>query len=69
MSLGGQGVQAHVESFILLVGNQDNFGAEELSDQRARIVESFELLAGKLREGCFSPISDELDRVDEVFFL
>ena len=69
MSLGGQGVQAHGESFILLVGNQVDFGAEELSDQRAGIVEPFELLAGKLREGCFSPISDELDRVDEVFFL
>ena len=69
MSLGGHGVQAPGESFILLVGNQVDFGAEELSDQRAGIVEPFELLAGKLREGCFSPISDELDRVDEVFFL
>ena len=69
MSLGGHGVQAHGESFILLVGNQVDFGAEELSDQRAGIVEPFELLPGKLREGCFSPISDGLDRVDEVFFL
>ena len=69
MSLGAQGMQAHGESFILLVGNQVDFGTEELSDQRAGIIEPFELLAGKLRKGCFSPISDELDRVDEVFFL
>lgn len=41
-----------------------------------RVVESVsehhrgvELLTGKLGEGCFSLISDELDRVDEVFFL
>ena len=62
-------MQAHGESFILLVGNQVDFGAEELSDQRAGIVEAFKLLACKLREGCFGPISDELDGVDEVFFL
>jgi hypothetical protein len=68
MSLGGQGMQARGECFILLVGNQVDLGAEELSDQRAGIVEAFEFLAGKLREGCFSPISDELDGVDEVFF-
>ena len=69
MSLGGHWMQAHGESLILLVGNQVDLGAEELSDQRAGIVESFELLAGKLRESRFSPISDELDGVDEVFFL
>ena len=33
------------------------------------VEDGFELLAGKLGEGCFSPISDELDSVDEVFFL
>ena len=69
MSLGGQGVQAHGEGFILLVGNQVNFCAEELSNQLTGIIEAFELFAGKLREGGFSPISDELDGVDEVFFL
>ena len=55
MSLGGQGVQAHGESFILLVGNQVDFGAEELSDQRAGIVEPFELLAGQAARGLFQP--------------
>jgi hypothetical protein len=33
MSMGGQGVQAHGEGFILLVGNEVNFGAQELSNQ------------------------------------
>jgi len=33
MSLGAHGVQVHGESFILLVGNKVDFGAEELSDQ------------------------------------
>jgi hypothetical protein len=33
MSLGGHWVQAHGESFILLVGNKVDFGAEELSNQ------------------------------------
>ncbi|MBV8970259.1 MAG: hypothetical protein JO331_14545 [Verrucomicrobia bacterium] len=69
MSLRGHGMQAHDESFILLVGNQVDLGAEQLSDQRAGIVEPFELLASKLRKGCFSAISDELDGVDEVLFL
>ena len=35
MRLGGHGVQAHGESLFLLVGNKVDFGAEELSDQRA----------------------------------
>jgi hypothetical protein len=65
VSLGAHWVQAHGESFILLVGNKVDFGAEELSNQGAGIVEPFDLFAGKLREGCFSPISDELDSVDE----
>ena len=69
MSFGAHRVQMHGQRFILLVGNKIDFGAEELSNQGAGIVEAFDLLAGKLREGCFSPISDELDRVDEVFFL
>jgi hypothetical protein len=59
MSLGTHWVQAHGESFILLVGNKVDFGAEELSNQGAGIVEPFDHFAGKLREGCFSPISDE----------
>ena len=46
-----------------MVGNKVDFGAEELSNQRAGIIEALDLLAGKLREGCFSPISDEFDRV------
>jgi hypothetical protein len=33
MSLGGRWMQAHGRSFILLVGNKVDFGAEELSDQ------------------------------------
>jgi len=33
MSLGGHWMQAHGRSFILLVGNKVDFGAEELSDQ------------------------------------
>jgi hypothetical protein len=33
MSLGGHRVQAHGESFILLVGNKVDLGAEELSNQ------------------------------------
>ena len=48
---------------------QDRLRWEELSNQGTGIVEAFDLLAGKLRKGCFSPISNELDRVDEVFFL
>jgi hypothetical protein len=44
-------------------------GPKELSDQGAGIVETFDLLAGKLCEGRFSPISDEFDGVEEVFFL
>ena len=39
MSLGGHWVQAHGESFILLVGNKVDFGAEELSNQGAGIVD------------------------------
>jgi hypothetical protein len=35
MSLGGHWVPAHGKSFILLVGKKVDFGAEELSDQRA----------------------------------
>jgi hypothetical protein len=69
MSFGAHRVQMHGQRFILLVGNKIDFGAEELSNQGAGIVEAFDLLPGKLRKGCFSPISDELDRVDEVFFL
>jgi hypothetical protein len=55
MSLGGHWVQAHGESFILLVGHKVDFGAEELSNQGASLIEAFDLLAGKLREGPFQP--------------
>ena len=68
-SFGAHRVQTHGQSFILLVGKEVDFGAEELSNQGAGVIEAFDLVAGKLGEGCFSPISDELDRVDEVFFL
>ena len=69
MSFGAHWVQTHRQRFILLVGNKIDFGAEKLSNQGTGIVEAFDLLAGKLREGRFRPISDQLDRVDEVFFL
>ena len=68
MSFGAHRVQMHGQSFILLVGNKIDFGAEELSNQGAGIVEAFDLLARKLGEGCFSPISDEFDGVDEMLF-
>jgi len=69
MCLGAHWVQTHGQSFILLFGNKIDFGAEKLANQGTGIVEAFDLLAGKLREGRFGPISDQLDRVDEVFFL
>ena len=69
MSFGAHWVQTHRQRFILLVGDKIDFGAEKLSNQGTGIVEAFDLLAGKLREGRFRPISDQLDRVDEVFFL
>lgn len=50
-------MQSYGESLILLVGNKVDFGPEELSAQRAGIIEAFELLAGKLREDYFSPIT------------
>ena len=61
MRLGAHWVQTHGKSFDLLVGNKINFGAEELSNQGAGIIEAFDLLAGNLGEGRFSPISDEMN--------
>ena len=49
MSFGAHWVQTHGKSFILLVGNKIDFGAEKLSNQGTGIVEAFDLLAGKLR--------------------
>ena len=69
LTLGGHRVQAHRESFIFLVGNQVDFGAKDLSNQGTSLIEAFDFLAGQLCESCFSPISDELDGVDEVLFL
>jgi hypothetical protein len=69
MSLGAHRVQSDGQSFMEAVGKEVDLGPKELSDQGAGIVETFDLLAGKLCEGRFSPISDEFDGVEEVFFL
>ena len=55
LSLGAHRVQTHGQGFILLVGNKIDFGAEELSNQGAGIVEAFDLLAGKAARGPFQP--------------
>ena len=68
MGLGGHGVQSDGESFLEAVGKQVDLGAKELSDQRAGVIEAFDLLAGEFCKGRFSPVSDEFDGVDEVFF-
>jgi len=68
MGLGGHGVQSDGESFIKGIGKEVDLGSKELSDQRAGIIEAFDLLAGKFCKGRFSPLSDEFDGVDEVFF-
>ena len=68
LSFGAHRVQTHSQSFILLVGKEVDFGAEELSNQGAGVIEAFDLISGKLGEGRFSPISDEFDGVDEVLF-
>ena len=57
LALGGHGVQAYRESFILLVGNKVDFGAKDLSNQGTSLIEAFDFLAGQLCEGCFSPIT------------
>ena len=69
VSLGAHRVQSDGESFIEAVGKEVDLGPKELSDQGAGIIETFDLLAGKFCESRFSPISDEFDGVDEVFFL
>ena len=68
LSFGAHRVQTYSQSFILLVGKEVDFGAEELSNHRAGVIEAFDLVAGKLGEGRFRPISDEFDGVDEMLF-
>jgi hypothetical protein len=69
MSAGAHRMQSDGESFTEAVGKQVDLGPKELSDQGAGIIEAFDFLAGQLYEGRLSPISDEFDGVDEVFFL
>ena len=69
VSLGAHRVQSDGESFMEAVGKEVDLGPKELSDQGAGIIEAFDLLTGKLCEVRFSPISDEFNGVDEVFFL
>ena len=42
LALGGGGVQAHREGFILLVGNKVDFGAKDLSNQGTGFIEAFD---------------------------
>ena len=69
MSLGAHRVQSDGESLMEAVRKEVDLGPKELSDQGAGIIEAFDPLAGELCEGRLSPISDEFDGVDEVFFL
>ena len=53
----------------MLVGNQIDFGSEQLANERTGIIEAVHFLASKLGQGCFGPVSDQLDRIDEMFSL
>ena len=69
MNFGSKRMQAHRQGFVLLVGNQIDFGAEQLANEGPGIIEAMHFLPSKLGQGGFGPISNELDGIEEVFFL
>jgi hypothetical protein len=69
MNFGGERMQTHRKGFVLLVGNEIDFGVEQLANEGMSIIEAVHFLPSKLGQGCFGPVSNELDRIEEVFFL
>jgi hypothetical protein len=69
VDVGGQRMQTYGESLVLLVGNEIDFGVVKLAHQSAGVLQAMHLFASDLGHGGFSPVSDEFDGVDEVFFL
>ena len=69
MNFGSKRMQAHRKGFVLLVGNEIDFGVEQLANEGPGIIEAVHFLASQLGQGCFGPVSNEFDRIKEVFFL
>ena len=69
MSLGAHRVQSDGQSFLEAIRKEVDLGPKELANQGAGIIKAFDFLAGELYESRLSPISDQFDGVDEVFFL
>jgi hypothetical protein len=57
------------ERFGLRIRVDINLGAVDGAQQASGIVVTRHLLTDDLHHGCFSPIGDHLDGVDEVFAL
>jgi hypothetical protein len=55
-------VQTHSQSFILLIGKEVDFGAEELSNQGTGVVEAFDLGARAFPESHKRSIATSLPR-------
>jgi hypothetical protein len=55
MNFGTERMQAHRQRFVLRVGNQIDFGAEQLANEGPGIMEAMHFLASQLSEGRFGP--------------
>ena len=58
MNFGTERMQAHRKGFVLLLGNEIDFGVEQLANEGTSFIEAVHFLPSQLGQGCFSPISN-----------
>ena len=69
VSIVGEMMEVHGEGLVGMIWNEGGLGAIELAQEGSGGVLAVDFLTEDVGHGCFCAVGDELDGVNEVFFI